>query len=92
MRHLVRIVERQVARQFQVQGDLDTVVELEHRQVVHLAHARHRRRGGPHALAQYALFLAGLDVDDRVGPGEDPLERLLHTVGDRVTLPDGGVR
>ena len=81
-----------VARKLQVQGDLDAAVDVEDLEVVDLAHARDRERGGEHPLAESAGALARLDVDDDVDTREGALKRLLHAVGGRMTLPDRGAR
>ena len=62
----VRLLERQLARQLHVQRELRPPVDVDQRDVVHLAHARDGDRRGVHALAQ-RLVGERLDVDDDVG-------------------------
>ena len=85
-------LERQLARQLHVQRQLVARRELHHAHVVDLAHVRHAERGGGGALAQVALGVARLHVDDHVGAAAAPLDRVLDVVGDRVRLGDAGVR
>ena len=75
---VVRLVERKIARELEVERDLDPPVDVEHREVVDLAHVRDRQRGGEHSLAQRPVAAARLDVDDDVDPGER-LEQRLST-------------
>ena len=88
---VVRLLERQVAGQLQVQRDLGAAVDREHVDVVHLAHARDAERGGLRAVAD-ARRLLRLDVDDDVAPRQRALHRLLDAVRGSVPLPDRGAR
>ena len=60
-----------VARQLHVQRQLRAAVDVDEREVVHLAHARHGERRGVGALAQRRI-LDRLDVDDDVGARAAP--------------------
>ena len=82
----------EVARELQVERDLDAPVDVEHRQVVDLAHVRDGERGGEDAFANPAVAAARLDVDDDVDPRERVVQRLLDAVGRRVALADRGSR
>ena len=65
---VVRSLERDVTRELQVQRELGATVDLQEREVVHLADARDRDRGGVRTLPD-ACILQRLDVDDDVAPG-----------------------
>ena len=82
---VVRGGKRERARELQVEGDLQAVVDLEHGDVVHLAHAGDTQRRGGRALPQLGR-LGGLDVDDDVGARDCALDRLLDGVGRGVAL------
>ena len=88
----VRLVEREVARQLQVERDVEAVRELDHGEVVDLAHPRDRHRRLAHPLAQRRLGAGGLDVDDDVAARERALHSRLDAVGDGMALADGGAR
>ena len=88
----VRLVERQLARQLEVERDVEAVGQLDHRQVVDLADARDRHRRLAHPLAQCRLDTGGLDVDDDVAAGERSVHGLLDAVGDGMALTHGGAR
>ena len=92
LRDLVRLDERQVAGELQVQRDLDPVADLEHGQVVQLAHARDPERRRERALPDLAPGSARLDVDDDVGVGETSFQRILDAIRGRMALPDRGTR
>ena len=92
LRDLVRLLEREVARQLQVERELRVPVERDDAEVVDLPHARHAQRRGVGALAQRRVALPRLDVDDDVDPRQRALERLLDPVGRRVSLADRGAR
>ena len=47
----VRLVERELARQLEVERHVDTIWQLDHGQVVNLADARDRHGRLPHPLA-----------------------------------------
>ena len=55
LRDRVGLVEREVARELQVQRRLDPVVGVDQRQVVELADVRDGHRGRPHPLAELAV-------------------------------------
>ena len=86
--HLVRGLERHLARQLEVQRQLEAAGDVDERKVVDLAHARHRQRRRVRALAD-ARVLERLDVDDDVTAGQRALDRALDRVGDGVPLADG---
>jgi len=88
----VRLLERQRARQLEVQGDRRPLVRLDRGDVVHLAHARHADRRCPHPVAQAGAAGRGFDVDDDVALGECPLDRSLYRVGRGVSLSDRRIR
>ena len=81
-----------LARQLDVQRELVAAVEVHHAHVVDLAHAGHVQRRRRRALAQVALRLGGLDVDDDVGAGQLGAHRVLDGVGDACawTSPASG--
>ena len=54
---LVRLLEREVAGQLHVQRQLLVPVDIDQREVVHLADARHADRGRVRALAQVAFSI-----------------------------------
>ena len=87
----VRLAERQLARELDVEAELGAALEPQHADVVDLAHAGHAERGGGRALAQVALAAARLDVHDDVGVGQLAADRLLDLVGGRVRLGEAGV-
>ena len=89
LRDRVRLLERQVAGQLEVERDLGPSVHLDEREVVDLAHARHGERCGVRALA-HVLVVERLDVDDDVAARQRALDRGLDGVGGGVTLPDCG--
>src|SRR5262249_32374385 len=62
LRHLVRLVERQGARELDVQRKLLAAVDVDERDVVHLANRGNRDRRRVRALAQIA-HVDRLDVD-----------------------------
>ena len=63
-------------------------VDVEHRQVVDLAHVRDGERRRESALADSAVASARLDVDDDVDSRERLVERVLDAVGGGVPLAD----
>ena len=87
--NLVRLGERERARELQVKRDLGVAVQIEDGHVVDFAHAWDPERGGERLLAQFSPGLCGLDVDDDVTAGHGPLDRLLDGVGRGVPLADG---
>ena len=62
-------------------------VDVDERDVVHLAHPRHADRGRVRALAQRRV-LERLDVDDDVGVRQRALDRRLDRVRGSMPLPD----
>ena len=85
---LVRALEREVARKLQMERDLDAPVDLEHGQVVDLAHLRDGERGREHSLADLRLAASRLDVHDDVDAGQRVAQRLLDAVRCSVPLAD----
>ena len=88
----MRVLERQVAGQLQVERDFGPAADVEDGDVVHLAYLRHAERGGVRALPDRGLVLLRLDVDDDVAPGKRIVHRGFHAVGGLVSLADGGAR
>ena len=67
--HGVRRVERHVARQLEVQRQLEAAVDVKHRHVVDLPHVRDVVRGRARPLAHINVLVGErLDVDDDIGP------------------------
>ena len=83
--HVVRCLEGHVARQLQMQRQLEASPEVDEGEVVDLAYPRHGQRGRVGALA-HARILERLDVDDDVAAGKGALERLLDGIGRGVPL------
>ena len=90
LRDVVRLVEREVARQLEVERDLDAPVDVENHEVVDLAHVRDRERRREHTLADRHRRPARLDVDDDVDPRQGVVQGALDAVGRGVALADGG--
>ena len=87
----VRLLERELARQLEVERELGAAVDGDDRDVVHLANARDVERRGMRALAHVGVGgLDRLDVDDDVRFRQRRLHRALDRVGRRVALADGG--
>ena len=86
----MRLLEREVARELEVERDLVRIAEVDDADVVHLAHARDAERRHRRALAERLLARLGLDVDDDVALRQRPLDGGLDRVGGRVALADGG--
>ena len=63
------LVERELARELEMERGLDAVVGVDQLQVVELAHLRDRHRSRSHPLAELAVREARLDVDDDVARG-----------------------
>ena len=80
-RDSVGFLEGRVARQLQVERDLRAAVDLQHADVVDLAHAPHLHRGGVGELARDRVLLGRLDVDDDVRLGKCALYRRLDGIG-----------
>ena len=72
-----------------MEGDLGAAADLEHDDVVHLAHAGLAQRGRIGALPHRLRFLR-LDMDHHVGSGHGFLYRPLDGVRRRVPLLDRG--
>ena len=89
---LVRVLERQLAGELEVERDLGRVADPHDAQVVDLAHARDPLRRGERPLAQGRLVLLRLDVDDDVAVGQRPVHRVLDRVGRGVALADRRAR
>ena len=87
----MRLFQREVARQLQVERDLGPAVHDKHVDVVHLAHTPDVEGGRLRALADPG-GLARLDVDDNVAARQGRLHRCLDSVGGRVPLADAGAR
>ena len=88
--HVVRLVEREVAGELEVQRDLDAPVDVQHGEVVELPHARDAERGRERALAEAGIGVARLDVDDDVRLGQARAHGVLDPVRGGMTLADGG--
>ena len=82
---LVRLLELEVARELQVQRDLDAPVHVEHREVVDLANVGDAERGRERPLADAALAAARLHVDDDVDVGKAFAKGVLDPV--RGSMP-----
>ena len=67
--NLVGLVERQVAGQLQMEGELDVASERDDAEVVDLADPRDGHRGCERAVSQRDLVGSRLDVDDDVAAG-----------------------
>ena len=65
----MRLLERQFARQLDVQRELGAAVDVDEREVVHLAHLPHGERGRVRTLAQVGGSCERLDVHDDVASG-----------------------
>ena len=88
IRHLVRLLQPQLAGQLEVQRDLRPAADVQHADVVDLAHARDSERGGVCTVADGGLVLLRLDVDDDVTAGQRVVQCVLDAVGRGVTLAD----
>ena len=88
----MRLVERELAGQLEVERHVDTVGQLDHGQVVDLADARDRHGRLPHALPQRRLHARRLDVHDDVAARERSVDSRLDAVRHGVALADGGPR
>ena len=86
---VVCLLEGVPARELEMEGDLGAAADLEHDDVVHLAHTRLAQRGRVGALADRLRFL-GLDMDHHVGSGHGLLNGPLDGVRRRVALLDRG--
>jgi hypothetical protein len=84
----VGVLQGQLARQLEVEPDLDAAVDRHHPHVVHLAHPRDGQRRCVHPVAQ-RRFGSRLDVDDHVAPRERLLHRPLDLVRCRMALTHG---
>ena len=73
LRDVVRLIERKLARQLQVERDLDAPVDVEDLEIVELSHVRDGERGGENAFAECPGAVTRLDVDYDV----DPRQRLV---------------
>jgi hypothetical protein len=82
---IVRLLEREVAGEFQVERDLSPALDTQDGDVVHLAHARDAERRCLRALADAARFV-GFDVHDHIAARECGLHGILDAVGGRVAL------
>jgi hypothetical protein len=88
----VRLLERHLSRQLQVQRDLGASVGSQHGKIVDLAHLRHALRRRERALAESRLVLLGLDVDDDVALRQRFVKSGLDGVSRGVALADRGAR
>ena len=85
----VRLVERQLARQLDVQRELGVAVDVDERDVVHLADVRDRERRCVRTLAHVASSI-GSTCTTTSAFGSAPLDRGLDRVGGGVALADRG--
>ncbi len=85
---VVRAVERKVAGQLEMEGDLDAFPDLEQDEVVHLSHLRDGHCGRENPLTNVAVRSARLDVNDDVDARQRVAERGFDTIGRGVPLPD----
>ncbi len=92
LRDRVRLLERQVPGQLQVQRELRVTADVDDGQVVDLPHARDGERGRVGALPDRRLVSERLDVHDDVGLGQRPVHGVLDGVGRGMPLPDRGAR
>ena len=90
LRDRMRVGEREVAGQLQVERHLGSVDGVDQRQVVELAHVGDGHRRRLDALADLRLRRRRLDVDDDVAFREHALHRVLDAIGRGVALPHGG--
>ena len=86
-RDAMSLLERELARQLEVQRHLDALADAQDGDVVDLAHRRDRERRGQSLLPE---SLVGrrlrLDVDDDVAARQGRLDGRLDRVGDGVRL------
>ena len=82
----VRLRQREVGGELEVERELRSRGERDGGDVVHLAHARHAERGRVRALAHGADRLLRLDVDDDVRLRQRVLHGALDGVGGGVAL------
>ena len=66
--------------------------DVQHGQVVQLAHERHGERGGQDTFAKRRVAALGFDVHDDVDPGKRVVQRVLDAVRRGVPLTDGRPR
>ena len=71
-----------------MERDLDAPVDVEHGQVVDLAHLRDGEGRCESALADTSFASSWLDVNDDVDPRECVVERLLDAIGRSMALAD----
>ena len=85
---LVCALERQIARQLEMERDLEAPIDLDRRQIVDLADMGDGESGGEHALAECRLLALRLDVNDDVDPRERSVQGLLDAIRGSVALAD----
>ena len=86
---IVRVIQRQLAGELQVEGDLEPARRLDGHEVVDLAHRHDTHRRGANALGHASVFLARrLDVNHDIAAGKHALHRVLDVIGSRVPLTD----
>ncbi len=68
--------------------DLNAPVDIEHREVVDLAHMRDGECSREHPLAERRVSSLWLDVHHDVDPGKRLVQSLLDPVGGSVSLAD----
>ena len=87
---VVRPFELEIARELQVERDLDATVHLEDDQVVDLAHLRNTQGRRQSTLTDLRIRAPRLHVHDDVGMGKPLAHRVLDPVRRGMALADGG--
>jgi hypothetical protein len=90
--HLMGVLEREGARQLEMERELAAAVHERDLHVVDLPHAAHGERRARDPLAQGARAREGLDVDDHVALGHGACDGALDGVGHGVALAERRVR
>ena len=86
-------VEREIARELQMERDLDAPVHLEDdRGCGSPAPAEHAKRGRESPLTDLRIRAPRLDVHDDVDVGKPLAHRVLDPVRRGMALADGGAR
>ena len=91
-RDLVRLLQRQLARELEVQRDLRPRPDLQDGQVVDLAHPWHTLGRGERALGELRVPARRLDVNNDVAAWQRVVDGGLHSVGGRMALAHRGAR